>query len=269
MPELPEVESIAVKLQPVVGARIVDAVLLRGNALHGTTLPVLRRTVRGRTITAVERRAKNLVLRLENGRFLRIHLRMTGHLFTVPHPDRRPPLTRFYLTLEDGQAIVFEDSRTFGRVSLHRDGEQEVLFANLGPEPLGPEFTPDYLIALAKQSRAPAKVFLLDQRKIAGLGNIWAAEALWLAKIHPERPMNQLSPVRLRALRGAIVTVLQRAVESALAVAPLPEQFPDADLLEVAVYGREGQPCRACERPVRRIAQAGRSTFYCPFCQRR
>jgi formamidopyrimidine-DNA glycosylase len=180
----------------------------------------------------------------------------------------RPKTTKVFFSLEDGREIVLEDPRGFGRVTVHEERELSQLLAEYGPEPLSPEFTPETFVATAQSSRTPIKLFLLDQSRVAGLGNIWAAEALYAAGIHPARPANKLRPARLRALHTAIVTILRYAVQSALAVALQPADFPDAVLLPVGVYGREGEACTACRRTIRRMVQGGRSTYYCPGCQR-
>jgi formamidopyrimidine-DNA glycosylase len=268
MPELPEVEAVAAKLrQMTLAARISGVHVLRPGMTRPQDPGEFRRRVTGRQILAVERRAKNLILTLDRSLFLRGHLGMTGNFYVVQDPTQAPGTCRIRLDLLDGRALILDDPRTFGRLTIHREQEREALFAGIGVEPLGPDFTPEVLAEQARQSRSPAKTFLLDQSRIAGLGNIWAAESLWLGRIHPAKPMNQLTQRQVIRLHAAIVTTLTRAVESALAIYQKPSVFPDAESIGLDVYGRHGEPCRRCRRPIRRFQQAGRSSYFCPRCQ--
>ena len=142
-----------------------------------------------------------------------------------------------------------------------------MVFADLGPEPLDASFTPAVLAAALAGTRAPIKPLLLDQSRVVGLGNIWAAEALWKSRIHPFAVTSALTPKQIRALHGAIVTVLTKAVKNTFQATEAGADFPEADLLAVAVYQRDGQPCRRCKQAIVRVTQAGRSTFFCPGCQ--
>ncbi len=157
--------------------------------------------------------------------------------------------------------------RAAGVLRLIDAGELQALAAGLGPEPLSPDFTFDIFRAAARSSRQPAKLFLMDQRRIAGLGNIYAAEALFRAQVHPLHSMCRLSRARLRRLHAAIVEVLSEAVGGADTTYSKPGTIAEADEFQPAVYGREGEPCRRCQRPIRRIQQGGRSTYFCPRCQ--
>ncbi|MBI5281401.1 MAG: bifunctional DNA-formamidopyrimidine glycosylase/DNA-(apurinic or apyrimidinic site) lyase [Candidatus Solibacter usitatus] len=263
MPELPEVESVVLRLrQTAPWAKIVACGQFRSTTARG-----LKRAL-GHTVDAVDRRGKNILLRLSGGAFLRIHLKMTGGLNVIPGVNLRQSTVRAWLTLEDGRAIVLNDPRALGRISFHHAREERSLFARLGPEPFSEAFTPEHLIAAARRTAKPVKIFLMDQRAVAGLGNIYAAEALFHARIHPAAPARQLSAKKLAVLHRVIRDVLELALRSASVAYEDPGGFAEAEDFPVAVYGREGEPCPRCAARVRRIAQGGRSTYYCPKCQK-
>ncbi|HSB16752.1 MAG TPA: bifunctional DNA-formamidopyrimidine glycosylase/DNA-(apurinic or apyrimidinic site) lyase [Bryobacteraceae bacterium] len=269
MPELPEVEAVCRKLRrDALGACIAAARVLRS----GTTRPQKTRRVEslaaGRIIETIERRGKNILIGLSGGMWVRVHLRMTGNLHVIPDVHFRPASTRAYFELEGGRGLIFDDPRALGRLHIHTTAEAARLMEDLGPEPLSPVFTLDALAAAAGRSRKPAKLFLMDQQHVAGLGNIYAAEALFRARIHPARPMNRIGPSRLAVLHSAIIEVLQEAVHWAVRSYGRPGEFSEAEDFPLAVYGREGELCVTCDRRVRRIPQGGRSTYYCPGCQR-
>lgn len=263
MPELPDVEAVCRKLRrDAAGARIRKARLLRWPNRR------LERLVAGRSIVEVRRRGKNLLLDLEGGGALRVHLRMTGNLYVIPEIRLRAATVRAYFLLDDGRALVLDDPRALASIELLNERDLRSLDRELGPEPLTGEFTLDGFFADTRRSRLAAKIFLMDQRHLAGLGNIYAAEALHRARIHPAKPMNQLSRRKVVALRESIVEILTDAVQSACNAYAGPGQFEAGETLALAVYGREGEACPACGRPVRRIPQGGRSTYFCPRCQR-
>lgn len=223
----------------------------------------------GKRILVVERRAKHILIRLSGGLTLHTHLRMTGNLFAIPDARLHTVRARVVIALQGGTGIVFEDSRALGRMALR--GTQELddeLAAALGPEPLSGEFTAEAFAAKARGSRQPAKLFLMDQRKVAGLGNIYVAEALFRARIDPRKAVGRLSRPRLAALHKEIVTVLQDAVESAWIAYGVPGRFSEGESFDCQVYGREGQPCTRCGKEIRRLPQGGRSTYFCAGCQR-
>jgi formamidopyrimidine-DNA glycosylase len=259
MPELPEVEAVCRRLRnELPGVRIMEARLLRKPNRR------LERQVAGRKIEALRRRGKNILLELSGGGALRVHLRMTGDLYIIQNVKVLPVSVRFYLKLYDGRTLVLDDPRALGVVDLLTADQVRVLNEMTGPEPLEPGFTLD----AARSSRQPAKLFLMDQRRVAGLGNIYAAEALRRARIHPAKPMNRLGPRRLDRLRRAIVEILTDAVQSACSAYAGPGQFEAGETFPLAVYGREGESCPDCGRRIRRIPQGGRSTYFCPGCQR-
>jgi formamidopyrimidine-DNA glycosylase len=268
MPELPEVEYVVRRLREYAAdATIRKVYVADARVLRPQTPRLLARRTEGRRVTGYERRAKNILIHLQDGWTLRIHLGMTGHLYWLPLPEKLPPATRAHFDIPGGR-LVYEDSRMFGRIHVHQAAELPELFADYGPEPLSDAFTWQSLRAAAQNLRGPVKPFLLDQRRVAGLGNIWAAEALFAAGIDPRRGVATLGDAEWRALHRAIRRVLKRAIAGTFTVTAKASDFPDADLLTMRVYGREGQPCRRCRRAVRRMEQASRSTFFCPNCQR-
>ena len=269
MPELPEVEAVRRRLRrEAKGAAIVSVTLLRPGTAHPQDPGLLAREAPGRTIVEIDRRAKNLLLRLSGGLTVRIHLRMTGDLYVVPDVRFRAATVRAWFELEGGAGLVFDDSRCLGRMTLHTDAEVQELLSDLGPEPLSPDFRVEVLAERAARSRKPAKLFLMDQTEVAGLGNIYAAEALFRARIHPERAMNTLKNPKIAVLHTAIVDILRDAVQSACTRYARPGRFTEAESFQPSVYDREGQACFVCRRTIRRIPQGGRSTYYCPGCQR-
>lgn len=266
MPELPEVEATCRGLAPEIAGKKITAVHVLRALVTGPQKPArLRRIATGRRIGAVERRGKNVLIRLSGGYAIRIHLRMTGRL-RANQPVSAA--TRVWFELAGSRRLVFDDPRALGRVHIYSTEDAERVLAGLGPEPLGPEFTRERFHQEAKRSRQPAKLFLLDQKHVAGLGNIYAAEALFRARVNPTQPMNRLSRPKLEALHEAILAVLREAVESATVAYIQPGAFQEAERFSPAIYGREGQACRACGRGIRRIEQGGRSTYYCPNCQK-
>ena len=269
MPELPEVEAVCRRLRAeALGASILEARILRPGIAVPQKAAAIERALSGRTLRAVERRGKNILLRCSQDVTLRVHLRMTGNLYVVPDYRLRSATVRMALHLSGGRGVVFDDPRALGRVSLHADGELPSLLSAIGPEPLSAEFTPAAFLASARRSRKPAKLYLMDQASVAGLGNIYAAEALYQARIDPRKPMMRISPARLQTLHHSIVEVLRAAVESAVRAYAQPGRFTEAEAYPVAVYGREGEPCFRCGKAIRRIPQGGRSTYFCPHCQR-
>jgi formamidopyrimidine-DNA glycosylase len=189
---------------------------------------------------------------------------MTGNLYVTPDHRLRVAATSAWFELADGRALLFEDTHGLGTLTL----VDESAFESLGPEPLSRQFTAEALTRSAAESRQPAKLFLMDQRRIAGLGNIYAAEALFAAGIDPRKPIGSISRPRLRALHAAIIRILRDAVKSACRAYSRPGGFQEAEDYPPAVYGREGENCVRCEGVIRRITQGGRSTYYCPKCQR-
>lgn len=270
MPELPEVEAVCRRLQDqALGARILQAGIQR----HAITRPQpaswVAQEAAGRRIAHIERRGKHILVGLSGQRTLHIHLGMTGNLYVTADVRLRPAETRAWFAFEDGRGLIFEDQRALGRLHLLDPGELERnVLEHLGVEPLSPEFTAAWLAEKAARARQPAKLFLMDQRIVAGLGNIYAAEALFRARIHPGKPLSRVRRQRLERLHAAIVSLLEQAIASAVAAYGAPGRFTEAESFACQVYGRQGEPCFRCGRRIQRILQGGRSTYFCPGCQR-
>lgn len=267
MPELPEAEYMVRRLRESAGGTIAKVKVLRPGMTGGQAPRLLPKLASKQKIVGFARRAKSVLIELANAHTIRIRLGMSGHVYPVPDAQVLPKYTRIAFLLEQGGALAFEDARTFGDVTIHPNATLPDVFADLGVEPLDESFTPAVLARVLASSRAPIKPVLLDQGRVVGLGNIWAAEALWKSRIHPFAPANGLNPKQLKALHGAIVSVLTTAVANTFRATEAASDFPEADLLAVAVYQRDGQPCHRCRQKIVRVAQAGRSTFFCPTCQ--
>lgn len=268
MPELPEVEAVRRRLErDVVGARLSDVVIHRAGSIAPQTEAVFRSSVRGARIEGVSRRAKHLFVHLGNGQSLHIHLRMTGNLYVLPEDGMFPSSARLAFSIEGGRTLVFDDPRCFGRVHVVRTGEIDDALPLLGPDALDEEFSADKLVDIARGSGLAAKVFLMDQSKIAGLGNIYAAEALFVARIHPEVPIRNVNTRKIKRLHGAVRSVLSAAIDCCERAYFRPGTFREGSQYPAAVYGREGKPCMRCGTPVGRLTQNGRSSYFCPRCQ--
>lgn len=277
MPELPEVELVARSLDRIVkGRRIVSARLLRAGLAPDTTPRAFACNLRGALIEAVGRRGKHILFRLDNGRVLITHLRMTGRFLYLPPEAPLPKHTHALFELDDGRRLVFTDQRHFGMMKVVAAAEldQTKELRVLAPEPFSDEFTPAYLKAALARSRRTLKETLLDQRRVVGLGNIYAAEVMFLARVNPFRAAAQVSAARLARLHKAILDVLGESLAHGSTMNVDPENIDGSYYGggyegRWLVYDREGEPCNACRAPIRRVAHAGRSTFYCPRCQRR
>ena len=273
MPELPEVETIARGLDPVLRGRRVETVWGSGLPLHlnrPVDLRALRSAVAGRTIAAVRRRGKYLLMELGSSedQGVLVHLGMTGRLRVQPAGAPRAPHTHVVFGLAGGDELRFADARRFGWVQAGAPLGAVAALAALGPDPLSELDAPALAAALAT-SRAPVKSFLLDQRRVAGLGNIYVAEALFLAGIHPTTPARRLverAPELLEAIRASLAGGIARRGTTL-------RDYVDADgqkgdnASALLVYGRAGQACPRCGAAVRRRVDAGRATFFCPTCQ--
>jgi formamidopyrimidine-DNA glycosylase len=269
MPELPEVEAVTRRVRRIAaGARIVSAGFYRAGVTAPQPAERVRRGTRGRVIESVDRRGKNILIRLDSGAALRVHLRMTGNLTVIADHRLRPVTARAWFELEDGRALILDDPRALGRITLHAASELPWLFEDLGPEPLDETFTAGAFAARARGSRKPVKLLLMDQHAVAGLGNIYAAEVLFQTGIHPARPAGRIGAERLAALHAAIVDTLRLAIDSAVKAYDQPGAFTEGEDFPLAVYGREGEPCLRCRKEIRRIRQGGRSTYFCPGCQK-
>jgi len=307
MPELPEVETVRRRLATCLPGLLVRDVLLNDATVSEQSEAELRALLAGRRVTGLRRRGKYLIVDLgapeRPGRQARvsappatpatasaslhvasaspaaasagptvavIHLRMTGQLLFRPGPADRPP--RFVWLLEPRTELHFQDVRRFGRLWALLPTREEEFFAGMGPEPFGAEFTVEYLRRELEGRRAPLKSFLMDQRRIAGVGNIYADETLFRARLHPLRAAGSVGPREAQRLHAALLETLQAgidhegsSIESFVDPAGMRGSFQEI----LSVYQRTGEPCRACGTTVRRTVVGGRGTHFCPSCQPR
>ena len=270
MPELPEVETVARDLRGlIVGATIVDAETRWERTLRDVDPVGFAEGVAGRRIEAVGRRGKQVVIELSGGAFLTIHLKMTGQLFVVPRGGPDDPYVRLVLELDDGREIRFRDIRKFGRIGLYGVDTADP-FERTGPEPLADAFTVAAFRRRLRRRKGRLKPLLLDQTFVAGVGNIYADEALWAARLHPLRTARTLRPADERRLWLHLRRILAEAVirrGSSIDDYTAPEG--DGEMQEhLEVYQRTDEPCRRCGRPIRRVVLGGRATHFCSWCQR-
>ena len=256
MPELPEIEAAMAVLRRVAQGRAIVSVTLLHPSLRKRVRPKTLRALAGARIVRVERRGKHQLLHLDDGRIVHVHFRMNGDWEPVRGDDPSPRFARAVIELDDGTRLTLVDSRALATFDVHPAGT--ALDLGLGPDAADGAWTAEQLGTALAARRGPIKPALLDQKLVAGLGNIYAAEALWRARIAPTAKANALTPAKVRALRSAIAYVIERASGS---------RYTDDDTVTLDVYDREGLPCRRCRTPIERIVQAGRSTYFCPRCQ--
>lgn len=273
MPELPEVEVLRRSLAPRLVGRRVEAVEVLESRLREPVSRQALERLRGHEFVALRRRAKYLLADLASGRTLVVHLGMSGRLSLLPEGRQRAAHEHVVLALSGGEELVFRDPRRFGLMVVVPTDElaADRRFAHLGLEPLDETFDGDRLAALARGRRGAVKNFLMDGRLMVGVGNIYASEALFAAGIHPRRSVARIARRRWHRLADAVESVLARAIEQGgTTLNDFEDAAGQAGYFQVSleVYGRQGEPCNRCGRPVRRLVQAGRSTFYCPGCQR-
>ncbi len=278
MPELPEVETVVRGLRPPLEGHRLQQVEQRRAGLRFPFPDNFAQRLTGRRVERILRRAKYMLLHLDDGQVLLCHLGMSGRMVIVERLDResRPPLDRhdhvIFIT-DAGVEIRFNDARRFGVMDLVAADslEDHPLLRALGPEPLGNDFNGPALAEALKGKRSPIKAALLDQRVVAGIGNIYACEALFFAGLSPRRQAYTVQGGRAEKLAGAVRSVLTRAIEAGGSSL---RDYVQADgelgyfQHEWSVYGREGEPCITCGSAIKRLVQSGRSTFYCSSCQR-
>ena len=270
MPELPEVETTRRGLAPHVEGRRVTTVVLRRPDLRWPIPPEIRETLPGQRIDAVRRRAKYLLLDTAGGSAL-LHLGMSGSLRVLPADTPVAPHDHVDLALDSGRVLRFNDPRRFGCLLWQPPGTVHPLLEGLGPEPLSDAFDGDLLFALSRGRKAPVKTFLMDQAVVVGVGNIYAAEALFAAGISPLRSAGKVSRERYRALAEAVKRILAYAIErggTTLRDFISPDGAPGYFELELLAYGRGGEPCPRCGRPLKQAAIGQRTTVWCGHCQR-
>jgi len=273
MPELPEVEVIRQGLQRYLPGRKVITFSTGHKKLR---LPIPRKDltefIKGAQINSVDRRARYLLINMDNGARLVIHLGMTGKLFIIPQGSPKSKHDHFRLLLDNFTQLVFNDVRRFGFIQVLAPGRDlsHTLLADLGPEPFDRNFTPQYLQKLAQGKNRPIKNFLMDNRVVAGIGNIYACEILFRAGLRPEKKISSLSWKQWEQVVNSSRCVLERAIQSGgtsisdfVNVSGRSGYFQ----LELQTYGRQGKPCGCCDTPIQKITMAGRSTFFCPKCQ--
>ena len=257
MPELPEVESAVRRLRRAMVGKSIARVEIFHPSLRRRVSRHRLRSLSGARVRAVDRRGKHQLIMLDDGRTLHAHFRMTGDWHVDRAEDALPRFARAAVTFDDGSRVVLDDPRALSTLDVHPAGAS--LDLGLGPEPGDASLTADSLHEVLAKRRGPIKPALLDQRLIAGLGNIYAAEALWHARLSPTVAANTL----VRSQVGAMLRAIRRVIDRASGA-----RYTDSSVNRLAVYDREGKPCRRCRTPIKRIVQAGRSTYYCPHCQR-
>ncbi|MCI5038651.1 MAG: bifunctional DNA-formamidopyrimidine glycosylase/DNA-(apurinic or apyrimidinic site) lyase [Donghicola eburneus] len=283
MPELPEVETVRRGLEPVMTDTVIEYAQVNRPDLRWPLPENMSERLTGQRVVGLRRRSKYILCDLEGGETLLIHLGMSGRMlisgaqvgaFAHPHPAPEKH-DHVVLNMVGGARITFNDARRFGAMDLARTSEVDShkWLAGLGPEPLGNAFSEDHLVARLKGRKMPIKSALLDQKIVAGMGNIYVCETLYRAGIHPARQAGAISERRVRSM----VPIIRQVLEEAIAAGGSSlRDFRQADgelgyfQHNFDVYGREGMTCKTqeCQAEVRRIVQSGRSSFYCPTCQR-
>ncbi|MDX1743807.1 MAG: bifunctional DNA-formamidopyrimidine glycosylase/DNA-(apurinic or apyrimidinic site) lyase [Ruegeria sp.] len=283
MPELPEVETVRRGLIPAMEGQIIATATVNRPDLRWPFPPNMAERLTGKRVLRLRRRSKYILVDLDSDETALIHLGMSGRMLVSGDPlgqfvhDHPAPEKHDHVVLDmaNGARITFNDPRRFGAMDLFETdrGDAHPLLAPLGPEPLGNTFDENYLIAALEDRNTPMKSALLDQKTIAGLGNIYVCEALFRSKIHPTRPARRVSKERISRLVPIIRDVLTDAIEAGgSSLRDFRQTDGELGYFQHSfdVYGREGEPCRSsgCASMIRRIVQSGRSTFYCPTCQR-
>lgn len=274
MPELPEVELVVRALRKVIlGRKILTAELLYKRLAPSHSPKKFANALGNATIEAVERRGKFILFSLDSDQTLVTHLRMSGRFLLLRPDNESPKHTHAVFYFDDESRLVFDDQRHFGLMQIAKNAKLNDLFCDLAPEPLGDEFTPEYLCGVMQTSRRSIKEFLLDQTKVCGLGNIYASEALFITGINPKTAANKISKKRVAPLHTAIKQVLQESIDHGSTMNVDPNKIEDsyyggAYESRWRVYDQEGKPCPKCQSPIKRIVQGARSTYYCARCQR-
>jgi formamidopyrimidine-DNA glycosylase len=272
VPELPEVETIVRDLAGSLPGRTIGSVeVLHPGLIEGESAAHFAEALPGRRIEAVTRRAKNIAIGLGGGDRLMVNLGMTGRLLAFQPGDTPPTHLGVRMGLDDGRELLYADARRFGRLWRVDEAGWAAFDGRLGVEPLSDQFTAKHWYEMTRRSRVAVKTWLMDQKRVVGVGNIYASEALFRARVDPRKPADDLSRHEVKRIRDATREVLQEAID-----------FRGTTFLDyrdasgnrgefydrLRAYDREGQPCTRCGRPLRRIVQANRSTFFCERCQR-
>jgi formamidopyrimidine-DNA glycosylase len=270
MPELPEVETVARSLRPkIIGRKIIGVRNSWPRHIDRPEYSEFSERIRGRIITNVARRGKFLLFPLDNADSLIIHLRMSGHLAVIKSETPTDKHTHTIFELDNGQELQFRDTRKFGRVYLVTN--QDEVLGKLGPEPLESEFTAEKLSEILRGRRRAVEPFLLDQTMIAGIGNIYADEALFYAGLHPQRKTDSLDTQDIKRLHEGIQHVLQLGIQregASISTYLKPDGEKGNMQEDVMVFRRTGELCFTCGEPIQRIVLGGRSTHFCKNCQK-
>jgi formamidopyrimidine-DNA glycosylase len=277
MPELPEVELVAKSLNALVSKRkIVAAELVRERLSPTETKESFADKLKNSSINFVHRRGKHVLIDLDNGQTLLVHLRMSGRFMLLPLERENPKHAHAIFYFSDETRLVFQDQRHFGLMKLieTRELTHAKELAKLAPEPFSDDFTPKYLRQILQTSKRNLKEFLLDQTKVCGLGNIYVSEALFLSKANPQTPANELSAKKTNVLFEKIREVLAESIANGSTLNVDPENIDGSYYGgdyegHWRVYDQENLPCQKCETPIKRITQGGRSTYFCPKCQKK
>ncbi len=274
MPELPEVEVIKRGLQKHLPGRKVIEIAV-GNKKLRQPIPRknLKKYIQGTRVKSVDRRAKFLLITMDNGAILTIHLGMTGRLGIFHAESSREKHDHLRLQLDNGMQLKFNDIRRFGFIQVIPPGKalDNTMLSHIGPEPFGQEFSPRYLRQLAADKNRPIKNFLMDSRVVAGIGNIYACEILFHAGLNPGRKISTLSINEWERIVATTHHVLMKAIESGgTTISDFVNESGRSGYfqLKLQTYGRQGKPCNICSAPIARKIMAGRSTFFCPNCQK-
>ena len=276
MPELPEVEMVARELQRrIAGRTIVQADLRREKLAPDVPPAAFAEQLAGACVLSVHRRGKHILIDLQNGRTLIVHLRMSGRFFLLSPDEVDPKFSHAVFYLDEGGRLVFDDQRHFGMMKIVDTGKiaETREIAKLAPEPFSDDFSAVYLTERVWSSARILKEILLDQTKVCGVGNIYASEALFLSGIDPRKRGKRVSIVRCGGLHENIRAVLAEAIDSAESLQAHPTIIGEAVYgngsdTRWRVYDRENQPCLVCGTSIRRITQGSRSTYFCPKCQK-
>lgn len=273
MPELPEVEVVRLSLRPRLLDRQLGIVTTRAPALREPLDHAALGGLAGARVLELRRRAKYLLIDVEDDRTLVVHLGMSGRFTVVPPDEALAKHEHLSIALGDGYRLRLVDPRRFGQAMVLSTSVLDTsrYFAHLGVEPLDDTFDGRHLARMAKKRRGPIKTFLMDQRVVVGVGNIYASEALWRSRVHPKRSVARVSNATWQRVAEAARETLADAIrEGGTTLNDFADGEGNAGYFQVSLkaYGRDGAPCVRCQTPMRRIVQANRSTFYCPRCQR-
>jgi len=269
MPELPEVETIVRDLSKSLRHKIFSEGIVHDAFVVRQTAEDFIRRIKGQVISKITRRGKAVIVHLSSGEFLVIQLMMTGQLIANGPKGKH---TRLTFVFSDGSRLLYNDQRRFGRIRLVEGLSQIQHFNILGPEPFSQEFNPAYMREVFRKTTRPIKNVLLDHTFVAGIGNIYACEVLFRSRLSPKRQARRMSLVEIKIIHRVIMEVLREAIAHRGSSV---RNYRDGDGQKgrfnerLAVYSRQGLPCPCCQRPIQRISQAGRGTFYCSRCQKK